>query len=132
LAAESPGENQDSEISNRAENMKNLFAEEFVHILQFCQLCHSKKVPPVLYTLIEASSVKEWFSSVKTLLGFNVPKTLKRVNPNTLAASLDHGQIPKMSRVDDHLISTMLKIHESFDNNVLSRIKRKRNRVSSA
>jgi len=122
---ESPGENQDSEISNYTENKKNLFAEEFVHILQFCQLCHSKKVPPVFYTLIEASSVKEWFSSVKTSLGFNIPKTLKRVNPNTPSASLDQDQIPKISRVDDHLISTMLKIHESFDNNLVKSIKDK-------
>jgi hypothetical protein len=125
LDVESPGENQDSEISNYTENKKNLFAEEFVHILQFCQLCHSKKVPPVFYTLIEASSVKEWFSSVKTSLGFNIPKTLKRVNPNTPSASLDQDQIPKISRVDDHLISTMLKIHESFDNNLVKSIKDK-------
>jgi hypothetical protein len=103
LAAESSGENLNSEISDHAENTKNLFEEEFVHVLQFCQLCHSKKVPPVLYTLIDALSVKEWFSSVKTLLGFNIiPKTLKRVNQNTPSASLDHEQVPKMSRVDDH------------------------------
>lgn len=41
--------------SQENETTKNSFEDEFGHILQFCQLCHTKKIPPVLYTMVDQS-----------------------------------------------------------------------------
>jgi len=56
---------------------RNIFAEEFFHILQFCQLCHVKQVPPVLYTPVDTSSLKNWLSSVQSFWVFFRPKLQK-------------------------------------------------------
>ncbi len=96
---------------------KNLFSVEFNHILQFCQLCHTKKMPSVLYTLIDGSSVQDWMLSVSISLGLTVQKNNKRMISASPHSSDESTHSQKVSRTDEHLLSTMLKIHESFDNN---------------
>jgi hypothetical protein len=58
--------------------LQNSFAEEFAHILQFCQLCHTKVVTPILHTLLNVTPSDPWLSSAYSLLGCNALKTSKR------------------------------------------------------
>ncbi len=99
--------------------MKNLFANEFAHILHFCQLCYTKKISPVLYTLIDPSSIQDWLLYTTSSMGLKLKNSGKRMISNSTPSLEDsdhHSQ--KVSHRDEHLISTMLKIHESFDNNI--------------
>jgi hypothetical protein len=100
------------------EIMPNSFTEEFVHILQFCQLCHTKVVTPVLYTLWNIPQNDPWLSSVIASLGLTVAKNPKRTYWNNSPSNQEAKHISKASQTDEHLINMMLKIHESFDNNI--------------
>jgi hypothetical protein len=52
-------------------------------------------------------------------MGLNMQRSGKRMISNSPPSSEDSNHhINKASRTDEHLISTMLKIHESFDNNI--------------
>jgi len=114
---QSDEEPQDTPTQEKGSTPKNLFSTEFNHILQFCQLCHAKKMPPVLYTLIDPTSVHNWMLSVSTSLGLKVPKNNKIMISTSPHSSDESVHTQKVSRTDEHLINTMLKIHESFDNN---------------
>ena len=109
--------------------MKNLFANEFAHILHFCQLCYTKKISPVLYTLIDPSSIQDWLLYTTSSMRLKLKNSGKRMISNStpsLEDSNHHSQ--KVSRRDEHLISTMLKIHESFDNNITRSNKEKQDK----
>ena len=107
--------------------LQNSFVEEFAHILQFCRLCHRKVVTPILYTLLNVPSSDSWLSSVYSSLGCNVfvLKKSKRGYLENSPSNQEEMQLYKISRTDEHLINTMLKIHESFDNNITQSNKEK-------
>lgn len=106
------------EDQRESETTQNSFTEEFVHILQFCHLCSIKVVTPVLYTLWDVQPNDPWLLSVYSSLGLNVAQNSKRAHANDSPSSQDEKPITKSSRMDEHLINTMRKIHESFDNNL--------------
>ncbi len=110
------------EVGQRS--MKNSFSEEFSHIIQFCQLCAWKKVPPVLYTLIEKKTVQPWLSSVHLTMGINRSKILKRCKSNE-SSPQEHDKCNKLSRKDEQMINTMIKLHECFDTSMTRSIKDK-------
>jgi len=110
--------NEDSQIE-----IKNSFSEEFPHIIQFCQLCSWKKVSPVLYTLIDTKTVQPWLSTVYFMMGINVSKATKRSKQDKSPLEIDQSH--KISRKDEQMINTMIKLHECFDNNITRSIKEK-------
>jgi hypothetical protein len=99
--------------------------DKLFHILQFCQQCHWKKVAPVPYTFIEPTSIQPWLSSVYLSLGINTSKPSKRLSNDILSDSPDTDISTKISRKDAHIINTMLKIHETLDNNITKSSKEK-------
>jgi len=103
--------------------MRNSFAEEFSHIIQFCQLCSWKKFPPILYTLIDKKNVKNWLSYVKISMGLSSSNATKRFKLEDSPHEYDPAN--KISRKDEQMINTMIKLHECFDNNMSRSIKEK-------
>jgi hypothetical protein len=83
------------------EIMPNSFSEEFVHILQFCQLCHTKVVTPVLYTLWNIPQNDPWLLSVIASLGLTVAKNPKRTYSNNSPSNQEAKRISKASRTDE-------------------------------
>jgi hypothetical protein len=105
---------------------RNTFAMDFYHILQFFHLCQRCKVPPVLYILYNPKGSPSWLPSIYTSLGL---KNSSKRFINDLSPVHDDENLlqhaSKMSRKDEHWLSTMLKIHESVDNNIHRSIKEK-------
>jgi hypothetical protein len=116
---------QESAPKEQVSKSKNLFATEFGHILHFCQLCYAKKIPPVLYTFIDPSSIQDWMIYVTSSMGLNTQKSGRRLISTSPPSSEESNHVHKASRTDEQLISTMLKIHESFDNNITKSNKEK-------
>jgi hypothetical protein len=119
-------EDPETKLNDNADksfSMRNSFAEEFTHIIQFCQLCAWKKVPPILYTLTDKKAVQHWISSVNLLMGLSVPQTTKRFKPD--GSPQERDQSNKISRKDEQMINTMIKLHECFDNYMSRSIKEK-------
>jgi len=106
--------------------MRNSFSEEFSHIIQFCQLCAWKKVPPVLYTLIDKKAVQPWLSSVHLTMGISRSKTLKRCKSDE--SPQEHDKCNKPSRKNEQMRNTMIKLHECFDTSMTRSIKDKEER----
>jgi len=91
----------------------------FAHILQFCHLCHKKKVTPVLYSGSTSAEMDRWFESVSPI-ALNLPSTRLKCHTSVIrfeSESDDSLSSPdqKVSRKDLVFINTMLKVHDSMD-----------------
>ncbi len=98
----------------------NILAQEnLIHIVQFCHLCSKGKIPPVLYSLLSNDEITSWFHSLPVFTITQKPKihlpksTTDDSESETSISSPDR----KISRKDNYLINTMLKIHDAMDKN---------------
>ncbi len=112
-----------TELSNKKTGgLLPKFMSEFIHIIQFCHLCAKGKMPPVLYSLASSPEIRNWFSTL-SLACLPVPRHGPKRNSSTDSSDSDSENIPspnqKMSRKDHYLIHTMLKLHETMDQNYL-------------
>ncbi len=79
-------------------------------------------MPPVLYSLASSPATQNWFSTL-SLSCLPVPCHGPKHTSSTDSADFDSGNIPspdqKMSRKDHYIIHTMMKLHDTMDQNNL-------------
>jgi hypothetical protein len=93
--------------------------QDLLHVIQFCHLCAKGKIPPVLYSLSSSTETKSWFKSlpvfsnnVKNWLNLHIENSTTNESDNNASVSSPQR---KVSRKDDFLINTMIKLHETMD-----------------
>jgi len=97
------------------------FLASFLHVLQFCSLCSKQKIPPVQYSIVSNPIIDSWFNKLDSVKCSQVTAGSKRRN-SVIIASPDSENFtmspdPKMSWKDQYFIHTMLKIHDTMDEN---------------
>jgi len=112
---------QESSVDGGVEADPTLFLPRFLHVLQFCNLCHKKKVSPIAYSIVSSPVVDKWFDHLWTSSVNISLKGRKRQNPVLLASPDSANSIEspdkKMSKKDQCFIHAMLKLHDTMDRN---------------
>jgi len=93
---------------------------EFGHVLQFCYLCHKKKVTPVLYSADTTPTIDQWFNSISfaCLRPATTSREKRQAQRNETDLESDEdvsSPEQKLSKKDHYFLSTMLKINEAMD-----------------
>jgi hypothetical protein len=88
-------------------------------VIQFCHFCSKGKVTPVLYSLSSSIEIENWFRSLPIFIHSNKNRThLRKENPTDDDSDNDTSTPSpnkKISRKDDYLINTMIKLHDTMD-----------------
>jgi hypothetical protein len=112
-------ENEGKEDKDSSVPASETCLASFVHVLQFCHLCFSKKVRPIIFSVNLSPEVNRWFESLVSSLLRPRSSRQKRQNSDTFleSDSEDSESSPdqKVSRKDKIFINTMLKLHDSMD-----------------
>jgi hypothetical protein len=94
-------------------------AQELLHVIQFGHLYAKGKISPVLYSLSSSTEIDNWFKSIPVFIHREKNRSKLRNDSPTINGSDSETSIPsperKISRKDDYLINTMIKLHESMD-----------------
>jgi hypothetical protein len=95
---------------------------EFGHVLQFCYLCHKKKVAPVLYSADTMPAIDQWYKSVSFICLQSAPsnrakRQAQRDETNSDSDEDVSSPDQKLSKKDHYFLSTMLKINDAMDKN---------------
>ena len=120
------GPEDEAAVSNEEKDEKDLQpsststiqAGDILHIIQFCHLCSSGKITPVIYSLANDSEISDWFSSIYYKVNPKKPSSSKRPAPSTPDSDSDSGVSSpenKISKKDHYLINTMIKLHDTMD-----------------
>jgi hypothetical protein len=114
-------EPEDTEETNTSTNKE--FLHRFFHVIQFCFLCFKGKVTPVHFSTPRSIEISKCFTSQKASM--NLLNTIPRKQSTNLRPVNDTSDTDtsslnmKISRKDQHLIHTMLKINETINRNTL-------------
>jgi hypothetical protein len=57
------------------------FLPNFIHVIQFCQLCFKGKITPVHYKIISTDEVNKWFNYVLSSCNLDARQHLKHLKP---------------------------------------------------
>jgi hypothetical protein len=103
-------------------NLDTIQIQDYVlHVIQFCHLCSKGKITPVLYSLSSSIEIENWFSSLPIFINTNKNRShLRKENPSIKDSDNDTSSTSpdrKISRRDDYLINTMIKLHDTMDKN---------------
>jgi len=93
--------------------------QEFVHILQFCQLAYKKKIPPISYSVDTTTVIDVCFQGISfTNLKFSSIRG-KRQQQRDEDSSVSDDDISspehKISKKDRVFLITMMKVNEAMD-----------------
>lgn len=93
--------------------------DNLIHVVQFCHLCAKGKIAPVLYSLSSNSEIENWFQSLPVFATKYQPIPRKSISMNKESETEDSISSPerKISRKDNYLINTMIKLHDTMDRN---------------
>jgi hypothetical protein len=95
--------------------------QEFVHVLQFCQLSYKKKIPPIAYSVNVNLVIESWFQamSLSNLQGTSIRAKCQQQRNEDSSDLEDDASSPehKISKKDQVFLSTMLKISDTMDKN---------------
>jgi hypothetical protein len=89
----------------------DLYPEDILYSLQFCQLCVLGKIPPVLYSLVPDLEINNWFETLysgKNLPAKNKKRTYHTKSPDQSDNSMRSSPENKVSKKDHYLINTMI------------------------
>jgi hypothetical protein len=108
---------KDEEKGEDSEPTSVLSPDDVVYAIQFCHLCATGKIPPVLYSLAPDPTISAWFKSISEGIR-KTPDSNKRPTP-TSPESESESEVSspelKISKKDHYLINTMIKLHDTMD-----------------
>jgi hypothetical protein len=113
-------ESEEKEVSKENVQDKSnisLSPDDVLYAIQFCHLCATEKIPPVLYLIAPDQAVSKWFKSTSDSLR-QPTSSNKRHNPPTPDSDSDSDLSSpelKVSKKDHYLINTMIKLHDTMD-----------------
>jgi hypothetical protein len=100
------------------EKQDSIQPDDLLHVIQFCHLCATGKIPPILYSLSTDAETLDWFRLISTSLLSKKTTSNKRQNPATPEDDPDSASTSpehKISKKDHYLINTMIKLHNTMD-----------------
>jgi hypothetical protein len=107
--------------NNSTKQSAEKFIPNFIHVIQFCQLCSKGKITPVHYKIVSTDEVDKWFHYVLSSCNLDARRQLKRPIPlDTNHDDSDDDLISpnhKASKMDRHLLNTILKSTIIWTNN---------------
>jgi hypothetical protein len=95
-----------------------LSTEDIFHVIQFCHLCAIGKIPPISYSLSSDPETTSWFKNLTRSMMNEKTHPAKRQAPSTPDSDSESGVSSpelKMSKKDNYLINTMIKLHDTMD-----------------
>jgi hypothetical protein len=97
----------------------NISAQEnLLHVVQFCYLCLKGKISLVLYSLSSNKEIDNWHQALPLMSShkqINHHPNYKTNESNSKACIQSPKK--KISRKDNYLINTMIKLHDTIDKN---------------
>jgi len=124
LVTDSPTDKDNDNLTSTTRNPENhqkarpRFLDNFIHVVQFCHLCAKGKIPAIHYKLTSSPEIMKWF--IDTMASYGIDNNNKSKRPieledNDSDSEVNSNQGHKVSRTDQHLLKTILKINDNID-----------------